>query len=218
MGAAERRSDGAGKGEGGYPGSVANLIDRFARLPGIGRRTAERLAMHVLKQGSEEAKGLARAIDEVKDSVRHCRVCFNFADGALCAVCSDARRDCSRVMVVEQPGDLIAIEQTGMWRGVYHVLMGRVSPLEGVRPEDVTIRELVERVADAERNAQGVGVREVVLALNPTLEGDGTGLFLREELGRLGVEVTRLARGLPAGGSVGLSSAAVLADAIEGRG
>jgi recombination protein RecR len=201
----------------GYPASVAGLIERFAELPGVGRRTAERLALHILKQPPEEAKRLARAVDEVKDSVRHCRVCFNFADGEMCAICADAKRDRARVMVVEQPGDLIALEQTGMWRGVFHVLMGRVSPLEGVGPEDVTIGELLARVDEPARNAGGVSVSEVVLALNPTLEGDGTGLVLREALAERGVSVTRLARGLPAGGQVSLSNKAVLADAIEGR-
>lgn len=204
-------------GPNGYPASVAALIGEFARLPGIGRRTAERLAFHLLKLDAKDAKRLARAIDDVKDTVRHCAVCFNFADAGVCRVCNDTRRDRGAVMVVEQPGDLIAIEQTGMWRGVYHVLLGRVSPLEGVRVEDVTILDLLSRVDQPESNAGGERVREVVLALNPTLEGDGTALHLMSELERRGVSVSRLARGLPAGGQIGMSNKAVLADAIAGR-
>ncbi len=205
-------------GQSGYPTSVEGLIDRFGRLPGVGRRTAERLALHILKLDAVEAKKLARAIDEVKDAVQHCRVCFNFADGKRCSVCADARRDRSAVMVVEQPGDLIALEQTGMWRGLYHVLLGRVSPLEGVQVEDVTIADLLARVDEPEeRNPGGERVREVVLALNPTLEGDGTALHLMAELERRGVDVSRLARGLPAGGQINLSNKAILADAIAGR-
>jgi recombination protein RecR len=203
---------------GGYPVSVESLIDRLSRLPGVGRRTAERLALHLLKLDAADAKALARAIDDVKDNVRHCRVCFNFADGERCHICDDARRDRSVVMVVEQPGDLIALEQTGMFAGLYHVLLGRVSPLEGVQIEDVTIADLLQRVDDAEQhNPGGERVREVVLALNPTLEGDGTALHLIAELERRGVQVSRLARGLPAGGQITLANKAILADAIAGR-
>jgi len=201
----------------GYPPSVAALIDRLARLPGIGTRSAERLALHLLAGPAEDAAGLARAIDAMRETVRHCRVCFNFADAELCAVCGDGRRDASRVMVVEQPGDLIALEQTGMWRGVFHVLMGRVSPLEGIGPEDVTLGALLGRIDEPAEDTRGVRVEEAEQALNPTLEGDGTGLVLAEELGKRDVRVTRLARGLPAGGQVSLSNKAVLADAIEGR-
>jgi recombination protein RecR len=206
-----------GSAQNGYPASVQTLIDELARLPGIGTRTAERLAFHLLKLDAKTAKRLSRAIDDVKDTVRHCTVCFNFADAGVCRVCADETRDRSSVMVVEQPGDLIAIEQTGMWKGVYHVLLGRVSPLEGVRVEDVTIFDLLARVDQPESNAGGERVREVVLALNPTLEGDGTALHLTGELERRGVNVSRLARGLPAGGQIGLSNKAVLADAIAGR-
>lgn len=208
---------GGGSGGGGYPDSVSNLVDRFAQLPGIGRRSAERLAMHVLKQPKDDALRLARAINDVKTSVRHCRVCFNFADAERCLICEDPKRDRAKVMVVEQPADLIALERTGMWRGIYHVLMGRVSPLEGIGPDDVTINDLLNRVDNPANNAGAVPITEVVLALNPNLEGDGTALVLTEALTKRGVTVTRLARGLPAGGNVSLSNKAVLADAIEGR-
>ncbi len=239
-----------------YPESVQRLIDELAKLPGIGRRSAERLAFHVLKTDRDEALKLARAVSDVKRTVRHCGVCFNLADGAgmksgsgtsiavegsgeetgasegaaavperggsggaMCRICASGNRDRSTVMVVEQPKDLIALEQTGMYKGVYHVLMGRISPLDGVGPGDVTIGELMGRVSDPEANAGGVAVREVVLALNPTLEADGTALYIAEQLGRTGksVRVTRLARGVPTGTQLEFANKAVLADAIQGR-
>jgi recombination protein RecR len=207
-----------------YPESVTRLIDELARLPGIGRRSAERLAFHLLKTKPDEALALARAIQDVKQKVRHCRVCYNLADRAapagedasLCSICASPERDHAVVMVVEQPKDLIALEQTGMFTGVYHVLMGRISPLEGVSAGDLTVADLVHRAEDPAANG-GSPLREVVLALNPTLEGDGTALYLADELSRRGVRVTRLARGLPTGSQLEFASKAVLADAIEGR-
>lgn len=243
-GALARAAKGGGGARGGYPESVVRLIDELARLPGIGRRSAERLAFHVLKSPRDEAMGLSKAIADVKQRVRHCRVCYNLADerGAagsaaggdggvggqagevLCGICADASRDRSLVMVVEQPKDLISLEQTSMYRGLYHVLMGRISPLENIGPGDVTIGDLLARIEDPTRNAGGVPVREVVLALNPTMEGDGTALYLADRLARAstrgenpGVRVTRLARGLPTGLQLEYASKAVLADAIEGR-
>ncbi len=200
-----------------YPAPVERLIVELGRLPGIGRRSAERLAFHLLKASADEAMALSGAIADLKRSVRHCSVCFNLTDEDPCAICGDARRDRSKVLVVEQPKDLIAIEQTGMYRGLYHVLMGRLSPLDGVEPEDLTIPALLRRVDDAAKNAGGEAVAEVILGLNPTLEGDGTAMYLLDELSGRGVTVTRLARGLPAGGSLEFANKAVLADAIEGR-
>lgn len=212
----ERQSgNGHGKGRGGsmaYPAPVRALIERFAELPGIGMRSAERLAFHVLKSDEPSAMALANAIEAVKKSVRHCRVCFNLSDADVCPICSDTTRDRSRVLVVEQPKDLIALEQTGMYRGLYHVLMGRLSALDGVEPDDLTIGALMERI-----RASGGEIEEVVLGLNPTVEGDGTGLYLAQKLGELGVSVSRLARGLPSGGSLEFANKAVLADAILGR-
>jgi recombination protein RecR len=205
-------STGTGKGTSAYPGPVRELIERFAELPGIGVRSAERLAFHVLKSDEADAMALASAIAAVKRSVRHCRVCYNLSDSDLCPVCADASRDRSRVLVVEQPKDLISLEQTGMYRGLYHVLMGRLSPLDGVGPEDLTIDALMARVRDSKG-----AIEEVVLGLNPTVEGDGTGLYLAQALGGLGVRVSRLARGLPSGGSLEYANKAVLADAILGR-
>lgn len=205
---------------GAYPETVERLITEFARLPGVGRRSAERLAFWMLKADRETALGLARAIEAVKSRVRHCSICSNLADGDPCAICAAAargQRDPGLVLVVEQPRDLIALEQTGLFGGVYHVLMGRISPLDGVGPSDITIPDLLRRADDPAANAAGEPVREVVLGLNPTLEGDGTALYIAEQLRSRGVKVSRLARGLPTGSQLEFASKAVLADAIEGR-
>lgn len=200
-----------------YPEPVDRLIQEMATLPGIGRRSAERLAFHILKSDEPTAMKLARAIVDVKKAVRHCRICSNLSDGEVCAVCGDDRRDRGLVMVVEQPKDLIALEQTGMYRGVYHVLMGRLSPLDGIGPGDLTVNDLLRRLDDPAINPGGTPVREVVLGLNPTVEGDGTALYLTQEIRRRGVKVSRLARGLPTGSQLEYANKAVLADAIEGR-
>jgi recombination protein RecR len=215
-----------------YPKAVDRLVEEFAKLPGIGRRSAERLAFYLLKADEPTAMGLARAITDVKRTVRHCQMCGNFADDSLCGVCQDPRRDRGMILVVEQPKDLIALEQTGMFRGVYHVLLGRLSPLEGVGPSELNLSGLFKRIEDAKFNfgmgetpmgdlahavAGGVKVREVILGLNPNVEGDGTGLYLTQELRRRGVGVTRLARGLPSGSQLEYANKAVLADAIQGR-
>lgn len=218
-----------------YPAAVDHLITELARLPGIGRRTAERLALHLLKARTDEALGLARAIQDVKAHVRHCVVCFNLADAArqpapagmhtphaptLCAICADAARERDKVLVVEQPRDVLALEATGMWKGLYHVLLGRISPLEGVGAADLTIPQLWSRIdhpADRPDAAGHAPIAEVLLGLNPTLESDGTGLYLAEQLLARHIKVTRLARGLPAGGSLEFASKAVLADALQGR-
>lgn len=200
-----------------YPPSVDRLIAEFARLPGVGRRSAERLALHILKSTKDDAMALANAVAEVKKSIRHCLICFNFAEGDHCAICADARRDRTLVLVVEQPRDLIALEQTAMYRGLYHVLLGRLSPLDAVGPEHLTIANMLERIDHPEKNAGGVGVREVILGLSPNLEGDGTALYLAEQLATKGVKVSRLARGLPAGSQLEYANKAVLADAIAGR-
>lgn len=221
-----------------YPESVTRLIDELAKLPGIGRRSAERLAFYILKAPRDEAMLLARAVSDVKQRVRHCRVCYNLADAptaqpapgasqmpspgsssesGLCSICADERRDRSQVMVVEQPKDLISLEQAGVYKGVYHVLMGRIAPLEGVRPGDLTINDLLHRVDNPASNPGGAPIREIILALNPSLEGDGTGLYLHDALAAKGLKVTRLARGLPTGSQLEFASKAVLADAIQER-
>lgn len=200
----------------GYPESVRRLLDALAKLPGIGRRSAERLAFHILRSPKDEAVQLADAIRDVKLRVRHCERCFSFADGDLCTVCADPRRDHATILIVEQPRDLLAIEQTGMYRGVYHVLLGRLAPLEGIGPDDITIAPLIERL-DAARSAGTEPIREVILGLNPTLEGDGTGLYIADQAERRGIRVSRLARGLPSGSQLEYANKAVLADALAGR-
>lgn len=171
---------------------------------------------------------LSRAIADVKRNVRRCAICSNFADADVCSVCANDARDRALILVVEQPKDLIALEQTGMFKGVYHVLMGRLAPLEGVGPHDLTIDSLLARASNphanfgpdapaAARTSSGIKVREVVLGLNPNIEGDGTGLYLIQELKKLGVPVSRLARGLPTGSQLEYANKAVLTDAIQGR-
>jgi recombination protein RecR len=200
-----------------YPDSVDQLIGEFASLPGIGRRSAERLAFHILKASTEEAMRLANAIEEVKRNVGHCAICWNLADSDPCPLCRDERRELSRVLVVEQPRDLIALEQTGMYRGSYHVLLGRLDPLSGVGEETLTLDGLIARVEDPARNAGSQQVEEVILGLNPDMEGDSTALLVAERLAATGVRVTRLARGLPSGSQIEYANPAVLADAIHDR-
>lgn len=175
------------------------------------------MAFHVLRSEGPGAADLAKAILDVKKLIRHCRVCSNLADDTLCRVCQDDTRDRRTVLVVEQPKDLIALEQTGMYRGLYHVLLGRLSPLDGIGPSELTVADLLQRVDHPDSNPGGVRVEEVIMGLNPTLEGDGTALFLSEELSARGVRITRLARGLPSGSSLEFANKAVLADAILGR-
>jgi recombination protein RecR len=193
-----------------YSEAIQRLIDEFGKLPGIGARTAERLAFHVLKSASQEAMSLADAIRDVKTKIRPCRVCFNLAESELCGICGNPRRDKSTICVVEQPKDLLAIESTGAYQGVYHVLMGHIAPLEGTEAEDLTAGALEKRV-------RAGGVKEVILATNPTVAGDGTALYVTSLLAPLAVKVTRLARGLPAGGQIEYASRSILADAITER-
>lgn len=204
-----------------YSESMNRLIDRFARLPGIGRRTAERLAFHILKTNKDEALALAGAISDVKNNVRHCSVCYNLTESDPCAICTDDRRDPRTILVVEQPRDVINLEQTGAYAGRYHVLLGHIAPLEGVGPGDLTLAALIDRVTEladeSATNTPGAGV-EVILGTNPNLEGDGTALHIADRLAsRPGVTVTRLARGLPAGTQLEYANRAVLSDAIVSR-
>ena len=190
--------------------ALARLKERLQQLPGIGARSAERLAFHILREPREFAAALAQAILDVKDKLKHCSICFNLAEDDPCSICSDSRRDQGEVYVVEQPKDLMTLEATGLIQGVYHVLMGRIAPLEGIEPDDLTISALVARVRKG-------GVREVILALNPTLEGDGTALYIQSLLHDAGVKITRLARGLAVGSQIEYASPGMLESAIRGR-
>lgn len=190
--------------------SVNRLIEEFAKLPGIGKKSAERLAYHVLRIHKNEALALAKAICTVKESVRYCSTCYNLAECDLCEICQDRRRDPSLLCVVEQPRDLITLEKAGVYQGVYHVLLGRIAPLDGVGPEDLTIDALVRRI-------RGGGVKEVMMATNPTLEGDGTALYISNELAEFSVKITRLARGIMTGSMLEFANKEILADAVIGR-
>ena len=191
--------------------SIQNLMTELSRLPGIGMRSAERIAFHLLKQKPEEAMRLAEAIRDVKTRIKHCSICYNLTESDPCDICSNPSRDQGLVCVVEQPKDLLALEAAGLYQGVYHVLLGRISPLEGVNPEDLTIDALVKRLESGT-------VREVIMGTNPTMEGDGTALHLQTIIARYpNVQVTRLARGLPTGGSIEYANRNILADAISGR-
>jgi len=190
--------------------SMNCLMEQFRRLPGIGPRSAERLAYHVLKQSSQEALALAEAIRAVKANIRHCSRCYNLCEADLCDICRDERRDHSIICVVEQPNDLISLEETGVCQWVYHVLLGRLAPLEGATPDDLTIDALLERV-------RAGGVAEVVMATNPNMDGDGTALYINSLLADSSVKLTRLARGLPTGGAIEYANKSILTDAITGR-
>jgi len=190
--------------------SVVTLIDEFAKLPGIGRKSAERLTYHVLRMHRNEAMALAEAIRAVKENVRYCRKCYNLAEEEECTICRDLQRNQDLLCVVEQPRDLIALEQAGVYRGLYHVLLGRIAPLDGIGPEQLTLDALVARVR------QG-GFKEVILATNPTVEGDGTALHISNLLGDLPVRLTRLARGITPGSVIEFANKEILADAITGR-
>ena len=194
----------------GYGESVARLTAQFARMPGIGEKTAERLAYHVLRISTEEAVELARAIEGVKRTVKECSVCCLLSEGSPCHVCTDERRDRATICVVEDSRDAAAIEQSGSYRGLYHVLCGRLAPLEGMEPEDLTVEKLRSRLTDG-------AATEVILATNPDMEGDATALFVQEALRDLPVKITRLARGVPAGSHLEYADGAVLADALQGR-
>jgi recombination protein RecR len=193
-----------------YGKSVAKLIDEFAKLPGIGRKTAERLSNYIVSCSSAEANELADAIREVKASVKRCSMCFNLTEEPICRICRDPRRDQHVICVVEQPRDVVALESSAAFSGLYHVLGGRIAPLEGVGPEDLTIGQLVHRI-------RKLGITELVMATNPTLEGDGTSLYITNLLQNDPVRITRLARGIASGSVLEFANREMLADALRGR-
>jgi recombination protein RecR len=193
-----------------HPPAVARLIEALERLPGIGPKTAQRLAFHVLKQPAAAVQELADALVDVKAQVVHCSTCFNVTDADPCRICADPGRDPGLLCVVEEPSDLMAMERTGEYRGRYHVLLGALSPLDGIGPDDLKVRELLARV-------EANHVREVILATNPNVEGDATALYLSKLLRPLGLRVTRIARGLPVGGDLEYADEVTLSRALEGR-
>ena len=190
--------------------SVSELITLLAKLPGIGRKSAERIAYYVLRIDAQEAIKLADAIRAVKEKVQYCHHCFNLSENSLCTICQDPQRDPSQLCVVEQPRDLLQLEQAGIFRGHYHVLLGRIAPLEAIGPDQLTIEQLVERVRKG-------GFREVIMATNPNVEGDGTALYISNLLAEFPVQLTRLARGITSGSVLEFTNKEILADALSGR-
>ena len=190
--------------------SVANLVQEFNKLPGIGKKSAERLTYHILRVHTAEALALADAIRRVKENVRYCRVCYNLSESDECAICRDPKRQRELLCVVEQPRDLMVLEQTGIYHGLYHVLLGRIAPLEGIGPDQLTIDALVSRVREG-------SIKELIMATNPTTEGDGTALYISNLLSELPVRVTRLARGITPGSVLEFANKEILSDALTGR-
>lgn len=186
-------------------------MSQLSKLPGVGPRSAERIAFHLLKQSPAEAIKLADAIRDVKTKIRHCSICYNLTESDPCGICADAGRDQGLVCVVEQPKDLLSLEATGLYKGVYHVLLGRIAPLEGEGPETLTIDALLQRL-------EGGQVRELIMGTNPNVDGDGTALYIQQLAAKYpSVQITRLARGLPAGSNIEYANRNILADAIAGR-
>jgi recombination protein RecR len=193
-----------------YAGPVQDLIDELGRLPGIGPKSAQRIAFHLLKLSKEDALRLARAIAEAKDRVAWCTQCFNISEGELCGICADPRRDATVLCVVEEPRDIVSVERTGEYRGRYHVLQGAINPIEGVGPDQLRVKELLVRLEDE-------GVQEVILCTNPNIEGEATALYLGRLLKPIGITVTRIASGLPVGGDLEYADELTLGRALEGR-
>jgi recombination protein RecR len=193
-----------------YPEPVARLIDALQRLPGIGPKTAQRLTFYMLKRPADEARELGDALLAMKQKITYCRVCFNVTDDDPCRICTDPRRDEHVLCVVEEPNDLLAMERTGEYRGRYHVLLGALSPLDGIGPDDLKIRELLARL-------EGRETAEVILATNPNVEGEATALYLAKLLRPHAVRITRIARGLPVGGDLEYADQVTLSKALEGR-
>jgi recombination protein RecR len=193
-----------------YEGVVQDLIDELGRLPGVGPKSAQRIAFHLLQADAADVKRLVDALNEVKEKVRFCATCGNVAEGELCRICADPRRDPTAICVVEEPKDVVAIERTREFRGRYHVLGGAISPIEGVGPDDLRIKELMTRLADSD-------VQEVIIATDPNLEGEATASYLARFLSKMGLKVTRLASGLPVGGDLEYADEVTLGRAFEGR-
>lgn len=193
-----------------YEGIVQDLIDEFARLPGVGPKGATRIAFYLLNSDNSEVERFAQVLKEVKEKVRFCKECYNVAENELCRICGDSRRDNSGICVVEEPKDVLAVERTREFRGRYHVLGGAISPIDGIGPDDLRIKELMTRLADGK-------VTEIILATDPNLEGEATATYLARLISPLGLKVTRLASGLPVGGDLEYADEITLGRAFEGR-
>ena len=193
-----------------YAGPVQELIDELGRLPGVGPKSAQRIAFHLLKLPSVDALRLANAIAVVKERVSFCQTCFNISEGSECGICADTRRDSSIVCVVEEPRDIVAVEKTGEFRGRYHVLQGAISPIEGIGPDQLKVKELLARL-------EPEGIAEVILCTNPNIEGEATAMYISRLLKPLGLKVTRIASGLPVGGDLEYADELTLGRALEGR-
>ena len=190
--------------------SLEKLIEEFSKLPGIGKKTAQRMAFCILKSKKEVAEALAQALLDVKEKVHYCSICFNITEEDPCSVCKDEKRDRSIICVVEEANDVVALEKTNQYKGLFHVLGGALSPLDGIGPDDLKIKELLSRL-------KGKQVKEVILATNPNTEGEATAIYIAKLIKPLGIKVTRIARGLPAGGDLEYADQVTLANAIEGR-
>jgi recombination protein RecR len=193
-----------------YPASILDLIKKISKLPGIGEKTAERLALHILRSPRKDAQELAQSIVNVKETVRLCAKCYGLSDGDLCKICSDAARDASLLCVVEQPADMVAVEKSGAFRGTYHILSGALSPMDGIGPDDIRIRELITKI-------EGRQVKEVVLATSTNVEGESTAVYIAQRLEKYPVKVTRIASGVPMGGDLKYVDQVTLKKAMEAR-
>jgi recombination protein RecR len=191
-------------------GIIENLVEQLTKLPGIGRKTAQRLAFFILAMPTEEAKGISNAIDEVKDKARFCSLCFNITESEKCSICTDASRDLKKICVVEEPSNIIVFERSKSFKGLYHVLLGALSPIDGITPEKLKIPELLERV-------RANGTEEVIIATNPNTKGEMTAQYIREVLAPLEVNITRIAYGLPMGGDIEFADEVTLQKSLEGR-
>ncbi len=190
--------------------SLENLIEELTKFPGIGRKTAQRLALYILKQPKEEIEKLVKAIIDVKEKIKYCSICYNITESDPCPICSSPKRDKSIICVVEEPMDVLAIEKTNEYNGVYHVLGGILNPLEGIGPEDLKIKELINRISSG-------GINEVIIAINPSVEGETTSVYIANLIKPFGIKVTRIARGLPIGTALEYADTATIARAIENR-
>lgn len=193
-----------------YSEPIDRLINEFSKLPGVGRKTAQRLAFHVINMNENDVKGLAKALVDVKQEIKYCSVCCNISDSDVCPICSNSHRDASTICVVEDPRDVAAMERTKDYNGKYHVLNGVISPLDGVGPEMLNIKELISRLGDGQ-------VKELIMATNPTIEGEATAMYISRLVKPMGIKVTRIAHGLPVGGDLEYADDVTISKALEGR-